>query len=368
MKIFYTTLFILIISKTFGQQYSIITREDIKAKYESAFLEIKGMLDGKTTSSFKRAVFLTESTFSNDTLTFQQFDKGIQFLASRCRLIEKQSNLAYPEKDKAQVQKNFAVFKLMSDTVKYYIDSTRYVQTFPFTYDFNDFWGELNWQQMFVTKLLRTGKGNCHSLPFLYKILEEEIGGKAYLALAPNHIYIKQQVKQGGWYNTELTSNQFPIDSWIMASGYIHLSAIQNGVYMDTLSNKQSLAVCLVDLAKGYDRKFPTDIEFLFKCADLALVHYPNYTNALILKAETKKKKFQQMMEKSNAKYASQMFDNPEAKNLFDEMEKLYLHIHQLGYRMMPKEMYMNWLVDLKRHKEKYENKEITNFKTDNRK
>ena len=171
MKILYTTLLILSFSKIFGQQYSIITREDIKKKYESAFLEIKAMLDKSTTPSFKRAVFVTENAFINDSLTYEQFDKGIQFLASRCRLIEKQSNLAYAEKDKAEVLKNFAVFKLMSDTVKYYIDSTKYIKTFPFTYDFNDFWGELNWQQMFVTKLLRTGKGNCHSLPFLYKIL-----------------------------------------------------------------------------------------------------------------------------------------------------------------------------------------------------
>lgn len=367
MKIFCTIIFILLASKSFGQR-PIITREQVTNKYENAFLEIKGMLEGTTIPSFKKAVFITESAFSADTITFQQFDKAIQFLASRCRLIESQSKLSYTERDKAQVQKNFAVFKLMSDTVKYFLDSTKHIETYPFTYDFNDFWGEVNWQQMFVTKLLRTGKGNCHSLPFLYKILAEEIGGKAYLALAPNHIYIKQQVKIGGWYNTELTSDQFPLDSWIMASGYIHLSAIQNGVYMDTLSAKQSLAVCLIDLAKGYERKFMTDTDFLLTCADLALAYYPNYTNALILKAETKKKKFEQMMEKSNAKYASQMFNNPEAKNLFEEMEKLYLHIHQIGYRMMPKEMYMNWLVDLKKHKEKYENKEITNFKTGNRK
>jgi hypothetical protein len=367
MRIICTAIFILLLSKCFGQR-PIITRDEVRNKYENAFLEIKGMLEEKTIPSFKKAVFLTEDAFLNDTLDFQEFNKAIQFLAKRCKIIESQSKLVYTERDKAQVQKNFAVFKFMSDTVRYFSDSVNYIETYPYSYDFNDFWGELNWQQMFVTKLLRTGKGNCHSLPFLYKILEEEIGGKAYLALAPNHIYIKQQVKQGGWYNTELTSNQFPIDSWIMASGYIHLSAIQNGVYMDTLSTKQSLAVCLIDLAKGYERKFMTETDFLLKCADLALVYYPNYTNALILKAETKKKKFELMMEKSNAKYASQMFNNSEAKSLFEEMEKLYLHIHEIGYRMMPKEMYMNWLVDLKQHKEKYENKEISNFKTGNRK
>ena len=271
------------------------------------------------------------------------------------------ASLNYNEKDKEKILKNFAVFKLMTDTNQYYIDNTSYVITNPYTYDFDDFWGERDWTKMFVLKLISTNKGNCHSLPFLYKILCEELGTEAYLAMAPNHIYIKQYSNAIGWYNTELTSGQFPIDAWIMASGYIHLSAIQNGVYMDTLSTKQSLAVCLTDLAKGYERKFPGELDFIVRCVDMALKHYPMYTNALILQAETLKKKFENSMADAGAKYPSQMFKKPEEKELFDKMEKSYFHIHQIGYRMMPKEMYVNWLVDLKKNKEKYQNKEMLN-------
>ena len=346
----------------FSQQTKSASREEIKANYENAFSEIKSMLQGTMPPSFKRAVFATESAYLNNELSFQQFNDAIQFLADRCRTIETQIDLYYSDKDKIQIQKNFAVFKLMSDTVKYFSDSLNYTETYPFTYDFDDFWGDFNWSQMFVTKLISTGKGNCHSLPFLYKILAEEIGGKAYLSMAPNHIYIKQFAKQGGWYNTELTSYQFPIDAWIMASGYIHLSAIQNGVYMDTLSTKQSLAVCLTDLAKGYERRIPNDFDFIFECLDLALEHYPNYPNAMILKAETMKKQFEKMMNKDKIQQVS----NPEARKIFDDMEKLYFQIHQIGYRMIPKEMYVSWLIDLKRHKEKYENKEINNLKAEN--
>jgi hypothetical protein len=367
MKFPISTLLLLISLNCLGQHY-FPPKEDVRKNYDKAFLELKGMLDGSTIASFKRAVFISENAFLNDTLDFDQFDGTIKFWTERCKNIESQIQLDYKGRDRQQVQKNFAVFKLMSDTVRFYIDSVNFIETHPFTYDFNDFWGEINWSQMFVTKLLRTGKGNCHSLPFLYKILAEEIGAKAYLAMGPNHTYIKQYVKEIGWYNTELTSFQFPIDAWIMASGYIHLSAVQNGVYMDTLSVKQSIAVCLTDLAKGFERKFPNDLEFVMKCADLALEYYPNYSNALILKAETLKKQFEKMMEKAHAQYASQMFDNQEAKALYDRMEKLYLHIHNMGYRMMPKEMYMNWLVDLKRHRDKYENKEINNLNSDNRK
>jgi hypothetical protein len=335
--------------------------ETIKRNYDSAFVALQQMLEGHGTS-FKKAVFITENAYLSNQLNYSDFDKAISYLAARCRAIAEQSQLAYSERDKETVKKNAAVFRFMTDTVKFYKDSVNYKPSFPYTYDFDDFWGEQDWTKMFVLKLLKSNKGNCHSLPFLYKMLCEELGTKAYLTMAPNHTYIKQFAQQCGWYNTELTSGQFPIDAWIMASGYIHLTAIQNGVYMDTLSEKQSLAVCVTDLAKGYERKAPKDYEFILKCADLALKYYPIYPNALILKAETMKKQFEKMMTQANTIYPSQILNKPEAKKLFDEMEKLYFHIHQLGYRTMPKEMYVDWLVDLKKNKSKYQNKEISKF------
>jgi hypothetical protein len=63
----------------------------------------------------------------------------------------------------------------------------------PFQYDFEYFLSDIDPTVGFVTKLLSTGKGNCFSLPVLYKILTEEIGGTAYLALAPIHCYIKHK-------------------------------------------------------------------------------------------------------------------------------------------------------------------------------
>ncbi|MFZ6012039.1 MAG: hypothetical protein ACOYXT_16985 [Bacteroidota bacterium] len=333
----------------------------IRANYDSAYLELKDMLEGRTKASFKRAVFITENAYLNNKETYEDFNDAIAYLTSRAKIIADQGQLIYEGRDKEHVSKNAAVFKLMTDTVKYHLDSGYYRMTIPYSYDFDDFFGESDWTKMFVIKLLRTNKGNCHSLPMLYKILCEQLGTKAFLAMAPNHIYVKQFAQSTGWYNTELTSGQFPIDAWIMASGYIHLSAIQSGVYMDTLSLKQSLAVCVTDLAKGYERIFPDDLEFQMQCADLTLTHYPIYTNALILKAEILKKRFEKQMKKTGVQYPSEIFSDPEAKALFDKMESLYFHIHQIGYRMMPKEMYINWLMDLKNHREKYQNKELVN-------
>ena len=351
------TLIILVFSvfcvQAFGQ-----------SQYDVAFKELKGMLTDSLKVSFKRAVYVTENAYLDNQLDYEEFDKHLKLLAGRCLLISQQSDLVYNGRDKENIKKYAAVFRLMTDTMKFYQNEKDFYSTIPYKYDFEDFFGDKDWRKMFVSKLLTTHTGNCHSLPFLYKILCEELGGKAYLAMAPNHTYIKLWSEKMGWYNTELTSGYFPIDAWIMASGYVHLSAVQNRVYMDTLSNKQSIAVCLVDLAKGYEKRFGdrSNLNFITKCCDLALMYYPQYVNALILKAETYKKGFQIKMAQEKAEYPSDLFNDSSAKNLFDNMQSQYAYIHQLGYRKMPNEMYLNWLSDLKREKEKYVNKEIQNL------
>jgi hypothetical protein len=224
-------------------------------------------------------------------------------------------------------------------------------------------WGVNDWSKMFVTKLIRTGKGNCHAMPFLYKILCNELGADAYLALAPHHIYIKCHSQKWGWYNTELTSGIFPVDSWLMASGYIHLSAIQNGIYMDTLGLKESIAFCMFDLAKGYERKFGVgDGSFILNCCNTAIKHFPNFINAYLLKAEALKKIIFEEVAKNNAKKPQDIFHIGNIREQYNEMEATYIKIHQLGYRQMPEEMYVQWISNLKNNKELYQNKNILKF------
>ena len=61
------------------------------------------------------------------------------------------------------------------------------------------------------------------------------------------------------------------------------------------------------------------------------------------------------------ATYPSDTFTDNESKKLYDEMESLYFHSHQIGYRMMPAEMYVSWLTELNKEKEKYSNQKVIN-------
>lgn len=312
--------------------------------YLSAFAELKAMLASKN-PDFKRAVFVTENAYYRQELSYERYLLAVQKLTGVCNAWLKANRLhGYDAADSMNVLKNYAIYTVLKDTV-YLLDSIPL--TFPYTYDFEDFTGAKDWSKMFVTKLLQQGNGNCHSLPYLYKILADEIGASAWLALAPNHIYIKNRCKKIGWYNTELTSGQFPTDAWIKASGYISLDAIRGGIYMDTLGPAQAVALCVYDLAKGYEKQTGNyDDGFILNCCDLVLKYYPHHINAVILKAETLKKQFEALAKARDEK----------AKALFDEMEGWYVKAALLGYYEMPADMYLGWLASLKNEREKYLN------------
>jgi hypothetical protein len=207
-------------------------------------------------------------------------------------------------------------------------------------------------------------------LPFLYKILAEELSAKAWLSFTPNHIYLRNWCKKTGWYNTELTSAQFPSEGWLMTSGYVSLKSIQNGLYMDTLSLKQSVVVCINDLAKGYQRKFKNpDLQFILNCCELGLKYYSNYGELLLLKAETLKKMYEAYIGRFglNAQNNTQPYSE-KISNTLSEMNTTYDLLAKLDYREIPEEMFLQWIKSLNNDPEKYENKKINDiFRTMNK-
>jgi len=301
--------------------------------YNVSYESIKTMLLNNRHLDFRKAVFSTENAYFEGQIDSCVFNDAIHFYTSICRGIMQSGNIIYPERDSLKAAAQCAVFVFMTDSIPVMTRQGIQIHT-PFQYNFDDFAGQKEWSSMFVSTLMQTKKGNCHSMPFLYKMIMDELGQPAYLSLAPNHIYIKAQNKRVGWYNIELTCGDFPTDAWLMASGYIHTDALRNGIYMDTLSQKQSLSLCLVDLAQGYQAKFDIqDGSFILKCCETALAHFPNYINALLLKAETLTALYKQVDQKSD-----------KGMQLLNQMNDTYALIHNLGYRKMPQSMYLNWL------------------------
>jgi hypothetical protein len=309
------------------------------------------MLSKKEPASFKYAVFLTENLSMQNALIYSKFDEHIGKLATLVKYWMEFNPLKnYHYSDSINVQKNYALYVFFRDTLKISLNPGGDFLHLPYTYDFNDFTGNEDWRQMFVTKLLTTHTGNCHSLPYLYKILADELNATCWLALAPNHMYISNRCQKIGWYNTELTSGDFPVDAWIMGSGYIPIQAVQNGIYMDTLSNQQSLSLCVLDLAKEYEHQVKNYFDgFIIKCCNLSLQYFPLNVQAMLLKAETLKRIYEKQKKEMNQT----------SKTTYKEMEAIYAKLFDLGYREMPDRMYIQWLQSVVKEREKYANRQI---------
>lgn len=322
---------------------------NIDSSYLKTYDILANMLSGKAPLSFKYAVFLCENTYLRNKLDYIKFNEHITKLADLVKYSVELNSVTlkgYSYPDSLDIQKNYALFNFFRDTLKVLSTVDGDVMHLPYTYDFKSSSSE-DWSNMFVTKLLATHSGNCHSLPYLYKILADELGSSCWLSLAPNHMYIKNRCKKNGWYNTELTSGEFPVDAWLTASGYISVKAIQSGIYMDTLSNRQAIALCILDLAKGYEKQTKNYYDgFIIKCCDLVLQYHPVNVLAILLKAETLKRVYEQ--QKDNSIYA--------------EVEKLYTQLFDLGYREMPEKMYQDWLKTMIKEKRKYSNGKKENF------
>tara|TARA_R100001132_G_C3266623_1_gene89355 strand:- start:378 stop:1454 length:1077 start_codon:yes stop_codon:yes gene_type:complete len=351
LKLTFLAMFVAFCSNLKAQDYL----------YEESYNLLTDMLSDKKEYNFKKAVFCVEKAYNKGVLDTIFLNEEIAILKNITEKILANRVLQYDEKDKEKVAKYASLFSVMTDSIKFRDEENVEYTYIPFKYDFEDPFGKKDWSSMFVSKLLETGKGNCHSLPYLYKILAEEIGVDAHLSLAPNHVYIKHRSEKDGWYNTELTSGIFPIDAWIMASGYVHIDAIRKGVFMKALNDKESIALCLIDLAQAYQKQEFYDLDFVIKCADKALEYFPNSVNAMILKTEAKGKKIENILYNHNTDFTD-VNKYPETRKILLEIQDQLTIIHELGYRQMPEDMYLNWLVSLKEEKDKYANKKINTF------
>lgn len=307
--------------------------QDLKSCYANAYKEQLQMLTGQKPISFKRSVFLTENAYYNGQLNYQAFCQDISNIG-----VQLKGMITARGYGKYKTAANWATYSFMTDTIP--------ANNFkPFTYDFDDFMGTKDWSKQFVTKLVKAHSGNCHSLPYLYKILCEEIGGTAYLAFAPNHCYIKHKNESGQWANVELTNPSFPQDQQIIKVNYVTVEEIKQSIYMEPLTPKQSIAGTMCDLAEGYKSRYGYD-KFFLTVVSTALKYYPksipliqNKANCLlaIIKAERKK-------------------THPDTSLLLSEIslhKQTMKTVNDLGYKDMPIELYKEWVRSVEIEKQK---------------
>lgn len=161
----------------------------------------------------------------------------------------------------------------------------------PFQYDFSQEYPENDWHCQLVSRTLKTHRGQCRSLPWAFKLYAEELGAEVYLAHAPRHSFImyrdEDKLFPEDWVNVEVTAQQYQPTWGIKEHFEITDSAVTAGTYMTPMTDLQTIACQLADLAFSYYHKYKRYDEFTYKCADESLRFYPKNPNAIIIKMKS---------------------------------------------------------------------------------
>ncbi|WP_419522374.1 hypothetical protein, partial [Alistipes finegoldii] len=244
------------------------------SRFLTAYTEIADMLDGKSSLSIKRAVFLAEWAYLDGNLDYDWFCSKIDSAVIFLHGFMKANGL-----DKYKTGKNMAI-------IEYFFNPWSGNGYKPFTYDHNDIDSKQDFTQQFVSKLIRTHKGQCRSLPYYYKILAEAIGAEAYIAYAPIHTFIRypdaDNLFPEDWVNVELTTHQYTPEFYYIESFEINAKALQNKVYLHPLTDRETVAAQLSDLAVAYTVKYGVYDDFTWLCSSKSFEYYPCHYNTLI--------------------------------------------------------------------------------------
>ena len=150
--------------------------------------------------------------------------------------------------------------------------------------DGNDFAAQEDFTNYFVTKLMRTHSGQCRSLPMYYKILADEISAEAHITFAPQHLFIRHRHESdpNRWRNVELTTQSLAREIFYIEHFDITDEMIRNKVYMYPLTDRETVAYLLSELAVTYLRKYSTEDNFVVLSCKKSIEHFPQNILALI--------------------------------------------------------------------------------------
>ncbi len=173
-----------------------------------------------------------------------------------------------------------AIDKMMS--LRAYLYEGGYWNQFkPFHYDFADPLG-INLHSQLLPTYLRTKKGNCVSMPFLFVILAEKLGLDVTVATAPLHVFVKFKDPQTGQtFNLETTNGaKIESDSFYNEVMPMTDTAIHNGVYLKPLSKKETVVVMTLVLSEYFvkQKQWQNAIDI----TTLILKHYPKFAYAML--------------------------------------------------------------------------------------
>lgn len=290
--------------------------------------------------SIAKAIYLSESAWEDISATWEQFADSVTKYANTVKQLLKREGMD----SRNNTAINYGVQKLFQQDNLYYDSTSRkFHKIARLEYDFNDPMGDKDWRNMFVSKLLETGKGQCHSLPLLDLCIVQELGGKAYIALAPSHSYILYFDEKGNRYNFETTNGHFISESWLMQSTGVNAGALKHGTYLDTLSSRKLYAYCLGDMLFGYVRKIGYDDISHQMIRKILEIDESNITALVVLQWHLDIT-LKQAARQANIRRPEQIMSHPVVSAIYRELMAVQAKLDNIGVQSMPADVYRQWL------------------------
>jgi hypothetical protein len=305
--------------------------------------------------SITRAVFIVENAFLENKYAFKELQDRLQQEAAYIRLRMKADKMDTANNAALHyyIQKRFHTGIQYKDTRSQALTTIN-----PFRYDFEDYLGKKDHRQLFVTKLLLSGKGQCHSIPLAYLMLAEQLGAQAWLSLAPQHSFIRFRDARGRLLNYETSSGKLVSNYWLQQSGFITTTALKNKIYLDTLSARQLYAQCLADLLGGYIWKFSYD-DFAASIHARIIELDPHNMAALITDANLKVFLFREEVLAVGKPPVSELPRFPDAYKAYQDMHEAIARVESMGHQDMPAEAYQKWLKSIEQEKTRQQSREL---------
>jgi hypothetical protein len=299
--------------------------------------------------SLSQAVYEVENAYLDNKLSQEGFNQALRFRVDQVRQVLKAQGLS----PKNNLSVNYAIQQLYEHPNVYFDAKTQLNHTVPpFKYELEDYMGEKDYTNLFTSKLLGKGSGQCHSLPLVYLMIAEQLGAKAWLSLAPSHSFIQFMDNRGRLLDYETTNGNIVSGSWIAGSGYINGKALRNKTYLDTLSRRQLYARCLSDLLLGYLNKFEFD-DLAQEIRNSILRIDPSNITVLLVDANLKRSIALREIKAAGMPKPSDLPKYPKAFTAYQEMKEAINRVNDVGYQDMPQDAYQEWLKSIEIEKKR---------------
>jgi len=210
----------------------------------------------------------------------------------------------------------------------------------PFRYDLDNPLGE-NVHDKLMSRFLATRLGNCVTMPVLYVILGQKLGLPVTLSTAPMHVFAKFRKDDGTWTNLELTSYGGQTDAHYIERDSISPEALAHGVYLQTLTRKQSAGLIMETLVEFYHETNQPERELAL--TDLLLKARPKDVTEMIYRGDA----FAELSDKRYKRYGS-------PKNIPAAKRADFINLETNNQAMFAKAENLGWTPETPEHKAAY--------------